>query len=248
MSTQQENGIINDELPSIDDIDDEMKNESNFKCIIANARSLNPKIQSLYDNVHELDLSLAIVSETGLQDCKETDRLVVSMREGEGLDAVLKNRSKLRSGGSVKGGGVAIIYNRDRIHMKPYKLKKTNHEIVAALGKIKNVKRRLLVFSIYLTPNARKQSAASFFRYLSDSIHTAKLHLKDPYILIGGDFNRHSVNDFLVQFQDIEEVYSDWTRYGVALDRCFTNLSQICLLYTSPSPRDRQKSRMPSSA
>ena len=26
------------------------------------------------------------------------------------------------------------------------------------------------------------------------------------------------------------------------------NLSAICLLYTSPSPRDRQKSRMPSSA
>ena len=25
-------------------------------------------------------------------------------------------------------------------------------------------------------------------------------------------------------------------------------LSNICLLYTSPSPRDRQKSRMPSSA
>ena len=25
-------------------------------------------------------------------------------------------------------------------------------------------------------------------------------------------------------------------------------LSEICLLYTSPSPRDRQKSRMPSSA
>ena len=27
-----------------------------------------------------------------------------------------------------------------------------------------------------------------------------------------------------------------------------THLSSICLLYTSPSPRDRQKSRMPSSA
>ena len=25
-------------------------------------------------------------------------------------------------------------------------------------------------------------------------------------------------------------------------------LSEVCLLYTSPSPRDRQKSRMPSSA
>ena len=27
-----------------------------------------------------------------------------------------------------------------------------------------------------------------------------------------------------------------------------TNVTDICLLYTSPSPRDRQKSRMPSSA
>ena len=27
-----------------------------------------------------------------------------------------------------------------------------------------------------------------------------------------------------------------------------SELSPICLLYTSPSPRDRQKSRMPSSA
>ena len=30
--------------------------------------------------------------------------------------------------------------------------------------------------------------------------------------------------------------------------QCYTNQSNICLLYTSPSPRDRQKSRMPSSA
>ena len=28
----------------------------------------------------------------------------------------------------------------------------------------------------------------------------------------------------------------------------FSSLIDICLLYTSPSPRDRQKSRMPSSA
>ena len=28
----------------------------------------------------------------------------------------------------------------------------------------------------------------------------------------------------------------------------FVDLPEVCLLYTSPSPRDRQKSRMPSSA
>ena len=32
----------------------------------------------------------------------------------------------------------------------------------------------------------------------------------------------------------------DWTVDG--------GISRVCLLYTSPSPRDRQKSRMPSSA
>eukprot|EP01015_Nassula_variabilis_P035463 TRINITY_DN8916_c0_g1_i1.p2 TRINITY_DN8916_c0_g1~~TRINITY_DN8916_c0_g1_i1.p2 ORF type:complete len:102 (-),score=36.12 TRINITY_DN8916_c0_g1_i1:5-310(-) len=33
-----------------------------------------------------------------------------------------------------------------------------------------------------------------------------------------------------------------------ALVGIMKDVSQICLLYTSPSPRDRQKSRMPSSA
>ena len=32
------------------------------------------------------------------------------------------------------------------------------------------------------------------------------------------------------------------------IDRPLTRLKDFCLLYTSPSPRDRQKSRMPSSA
>ena len=33
-----------------------------------------------------------------------------------------------------------------------------------------------------------------------------------------------------------------------SLSPCLVNLFNACLLYTSPSPRDRQKSRMPSSA
>src|SRR5665213_3542693 len=35
---------------------------------------------------------------------------------------------------------------------------------------------------------------------------------------------------------------------GIAIDLQVGPQSRICLLYTSPSPRDRQKSRMPSSA
>ena len=56
--------------------------------------------------------------------------------------------------------------------------------------------------------------------------------------------------------------YSDYMDHGMAYDRgsadswysrpidphYWTDGSYGCLLYTSPSPRDRQKSRMPSSA
>ena len=37
-------------------------------------------------------------------------------------------------------------------------------------------------------------------------------------------------------------------KYKVKGSLSVRNHSSICLLYTSPSPRDRQKSRMPSSA
>ena len=36
--------------------------------------------------------------------------------------------------------------------------------------------------------------------------------------------------------------------WGLVTDSCKPDAVGVCLLYTSPSPRDRQKSRMPSSA
>ena len=44
----------------------------------------------------------------------------------------------------------------------------------------------------------------------------------------------------------------DWVRDGAAAELAIANgvyeLILLCLLYTSPSPRDRTRSRMPSSA
>ena len=47
---------------------------------------------------------------------------------------------------------------------------------------------------------------------------------------------RENINDFKKNFKSISPLI------------CFAIKSNTCLLYTSPSPRDRQKSRMPSSA
>ena len=51
---------------------------------------------------------------------------------------------------------------------------------------------------------------------------------------------------FLVTVAIVEHaIGSDWQ---VPLRTALTANPELCLLYTSPSPRDRQKSRMPSSA
>ena len=42
-------------------------------------------------------------------------------------------------------------------------------------------------------------------------------------------------------FKDLEDI-------PAIIDATFIGVNRNCLLYTSPSPRDRQKSRMPSSA
>ena len=70
-------------------------------------------------------------------------------------------------------------------------------------------------------------------------------------------YSAFSVEDAIVTLKkhaDIELIFTDWklgNLSGMDLIK-YARAQQkhigICLLYTSPSPRDRQKSRMPSSA
>ena len=51
-----------------------------------------------------------------------------------------------------------------------------------------------------------------------------------------------------VQQTDHHLVFTCANRAGLKVEILADGLLRFCLLYTSPSPRDRQKSRMPSSA
>ena len=57
------------------------------------------------------------------------------------------------------------------------------------------------------------------------------------------------VNNIDVEVEEGLTVLQACEKAGVEIPRfCYHEKLSICLLYTSPSPRDRQKSRMPSSA
>ena len=61
-------------------------------------------------------------------------------------------------------------------------------------------------------------------------------------LVIGQDLSEQLLLEGVEEAQRVFR-YADLLSSGEEL-----NESEICLLYTSPSPRDRQKSRMPSSA
>ena len=63
-----------------------------------------------------------------------------------------------------------------------------------------------------------------------------------------------SSSEAFVQFKNVQKSYDGETlvvknlNLDIQEGEFLTMLGPSCLLYTSPSPRDRQKSRMPSSA
>ena len=57
----------------------------------------------------------------------------------------------------------------------------------------------------------------------------------------------------MIEKSEVKEYFNGtgferWNKIYSKSDEINTVQKNICLLYTSPSPRDRQKSRMPSSA
>ena len=78
-------------------------------------------------------------------------------------------------------------------------------------------------------------------KLLKDEEKLKSLHRKILYLPIIGDFLLKS------ELERFSSTMHLLLSSGINLDQAMDE-SSICLLYTSPSPRDRQKSRMPSSA
>src|SRR5665213_1223344 len=90
--------------------------------------------------------------------------------------------------------------------------------------------------------------------HLLNGLYDAKLDHRPVVAIVGQTFARAMGGDFqqevnlLQLYSDVASAYVQQVTEPSTVRHMVDRAMRICLLYTSPSPRDRQKSRMPSSA
>src|SRR5678810_1362169 len=121
------------------------------------------------------------------------------------------------------------------IRDSPTMVAKVNADLQVEINKFKEKARIPADVSIRLSGQSEQELETQ--KFLGSALLIA---LGIIFLILVLQFNSMS-KPFIV----ITEIF--FSIIGVLLGYAFTGMT-ICLLYTSPSPRDRQKSRMPSSA
>ena len=195
-------------------------NEYNvFTFAITNSRSLPGKINSVLVAFEGLNLDFMIVSETWLQYRKSHAEDLKKLEEGYNIGHCKKNRK-------TRGGGVAILYKNTKLSLKQCYPFPADIEITCAIGKTLHDNRKVLILAVYIPP---KTSAAQFDRIgdcISERIGRAKNEHDDPYIVIGGDFNRRELAGKIANYPDIIKQDVGNTRGLAQLDCCYSNLAE----------------------
>ena len=204
----------------------EKKQYTNFTCINTNSRSLCPKINSLIDTIDELDASMAVVTETWLMDGQTLEEDKQDLLLGAGLSLICKNRPPDSRG--VSYGGVALFFKEELCSFKEVRFDNPqNFEILAAIGSIQGHSRKVAVVACYMPPNYTTARATACFNYIEEIIIELKRRLKDPYLVISGDFNQWDLQSALQEFRDLNKIDGGATRGSRLIDRTFTNFEDI---------------------
>ena len=175
------------------------------------------KIESLAVTFDDTGASFSILSETWIDKDNE-DRIKNDLKKGFALDIISKARK------TKKGGGVAIVYKESKIAFKKHSFFTGNYEVVAAKGCVKGIRNAVFVFALYYPPDMKSDDVEKLNSMVNDEIEKIKMKEKDPYIIIGGDFNNKKVDVISIAFPDINRIETQATRGDSHLDLCLTNL------------------------
>ena len=184
-----------------------------------------------------------MITETWLKQGSNTERMTTDLEDGFGLKILHKDRHT-RADGRHAGGGVAILFDPQKVNLRQYTLKKSNHEIIVATGRLTSVKRKIVLIYAYIPPGATVRTGKAFLRTITDVIDNVKKKLKNPFVLVGGDFNRIKIHQALEQYHDIEILHTPPRCGNATLDVLVTNITECQARVLPPlhTPNTQKKS------
>lgn len=165
----------------------------------------------------ELDLLFFSITETWLLTNSQMTKEIKDLADSENISLLTRNRSG-------RGGGVAVAFDSTKLSLKTVRLAKNDYKIICCAGLINSMKRKLVIFTIYVPLRTTASSFQAMGEFLSDSIEYINEKFDLPYIVITGDFNRRDIGQHLVDFPDLVLPGDLPTRAGVPLDLTYTNL------------------------
>ena len=170
----------------------------------------------MIESFRELDLAFFSITETWLKSTKQTVREIKDLSASENICLLTKNRKS-------RGGGVALAFDMSEAHFKIEKIRDNKFEILCCAGKIRNIERKVVVYTVYLPPKMTASDVQQLSIVLSDSIEHQKTKHADPVFVISGDFNRKDISAAFQDFPEISQVRTPPSRSGACLDLCYTN-------------------------
>ena len=219
---------MNSTVIDLTDINENKENNSSrgLRFINTNARSIEPKIRSLYDCFSEKKLDFATLTETWHQSNRALADTLREYSSRFALDAIVRNRAAAASNGRTYGG-VAFIYRKSVASFKEFQLvNREDYEVLATVGKVHGIKGKIFCLSIYAPPNLTTVRARGLLEYVSDVIGEAKRKFEDCSLVISGDFNQWNIGEIAQDHPELVEVDYGPTRGDKAIDRTFVNFGR----------------------
>ena len=225
-SDEDMNSTIIDLTENADDVNKNKKSSHRLCFINTNARSLAPKVRSLYDCFAEKDVDFAVLTETWYQSNRALGDLISEYNSRFSLEAIVRNRTNTATNGRSYGG-VAFVYRKSKASFKPFPLiNPEDFEVLATVGKITGIKGKFFVISVYAPPNITPARARDLLDYVSDIVGEAKRSFEDCSIVVAGDFNQWQAQDLVQDHPDLSEVPHGPTRGDRQIDRSFVNFGR----------------------
>ena len=194
--------------------------------INTNARSLSPKIDSFIECYEELNVDIAVITETWLKDGPHLDQDLLDLERGAGIGSLTLNRDPNPST-RVAHGGVAIFFQSSVFSFKTFRFDNPHKfEILPAVLSIKGSARKLVVVAAYVPPNYTVPRARQCLEHIESLVIEVRRKFRDPYIVVAGDFNQWGIDQALIEFPDLREVHVGPTRGERAIDRLFCNFTR----------------------